>query len=162
MTFKRFSEDAPYMETIITHKEYLAKTRVISPWACVGWQIENTPYDWLHVCYLGTGPGHVASVLKMLQVLGYGYERGETDDMFLRRTTLEMRETCRKLGRSDCNRIRVLGFPSFPKSVCKSIEALLTAKDPFDGELLSTGGVLRTGIEIQGLPCEADDLVGRF
>ena len=101
MTFKCFAETAPYLQTILSHKRYVEKARVLSPWVPIGWQLENTPHDWLHVCYLGTGPGHVALTLKMLQVLGYGFQSGESDDMFLRRTSLEMRQTCKQFGRSD-------------------------------------------------------------
>ena len=142
MTYKHFDEDAPYMKTIITHRDHVAQAKELSPWSYVGWQIENTPYDWLHVCYLGTGPGHVASVLKMLQLLGYGYEPGESDEMFLRRTTLEMRETCREHKRSDLNRILRCCSLLFVSFLLKPVEALPPSTDPINFELLPTGGLL--------------------
>ena len=91
--------NAGYISTCIDHSEYLRTAKRVSPWTqVVGLQIENCAQDFMHLCYLGIGPGHVASCLKMLKVLGYSYEEGESDDVFLRQVTLDMRRTCKAYG----------------------------------------------------------------
>lgn len=53
-------------------------------------------YDW---SYLGTAASHVASSLKLVRALGYFYERDESEDLFLKRISLEMKRTCKQHGR---------------------------------------------------------------
>ena len=99
MSYKDFSPSAPYLETIMDHDEFMQQAGCVSPWACIpGWQVENCFFDFMHLAYLGTCRSHVPSVLKMLQCLGYCYETGESDELFLKRTSIEMRETCKQNG----------------------------------------------------------------
>ena len=99
MSYKNFSSSAPYLQTIMDHDEFVQRAPRISPWADVeGWQVENCFFDFMHLAYLGTCRGHFPSVLKLLQCKGYCYEPGESDDLFLKRTSIEMREACRKHG----------------------------------------------------------------
>ena len=99
MSYKDTRPDADYAGSIITHADYCCSAPRVSPWAAIGgWQIENSVYDFMHVCYLGTAASHIASTLKMLRVLGYHYEDGESEDLFLKRISLEMKETCRQNG----------------------------------------------------------------
>ena len=98
-SYKNMSSSAPYLQTIMDHDEFVQRAHRISPWAdVVGWQVENCFFDFMHLAYLGTCRGHIPSVLKLLQCKGYCYEPGESDDLFLKRTSIEMRETCRKNG----------------------------------------------------------------
>ena len=102
LTYKNMAVDAPYLNTLVTHEHYLATTLKPSPWTPMGWRIDNTPHDWMHVVYLGTAPGHIASCLKLLQLLGYGYKEGESTELYLRRASIEMRKECAALGRFVC------------------------------------------------------------
>lgn len=98
-SFKNMSPSAPYAQEFVTHESYLATTPNISPWAKVaGFQIENCSWDWMRVCFLGTAPGHIASCLKLLKHVGYSYSPDESDAVFLRRFTIEMRAVCKKHG----------------------------------------------------------------
>ena len=97
MTYKNMSVSAPYLDTFLDHSSYMERAHRASPWSIIpGWQIDNCPLDWMHLVYLGTARGHIPSVLKLLQNLGRCYEEGESDDLFLRRASIEMRETCKK------------------------------------------------------------------
>ena len=99
MNYKNMSRSAPYLETCIDHDEYIRTSSEISPWSLVtGWQLENVFFDFMHLVYLGTARSHVPSALKILRHLGYFYEEGESEELFLRRTSLEMRATCKKHG----------------------------------------------------------------
>lgn len=95
-SYKNMNPSAPYAATVINHDQYIAATRDPSPWINVeGWQLETVTFDFMHVVYLGIARNLIPSCLKMLQLQGYGYEPGETDDMFLKRISVEMRETCK-------------------------------------------------------------------
>lgn len=97
LSFKNTSQRADYAATCVSHADYLRTTRRVSPWSAIGgWQIENTMYDW---SYLGTAASHVASSLKLVRALGYFYERDESEDLFLKRISLEMKRTCKQHGR---------------------------------------------------------------
>lgn len=98
-SYKIMGPTARYADHLLSHEEYLATTSKVSPWVAVpGFQLENCALDWMHLCYLGTAPGHIASCLKLLKHSGYYYEQGEPDSMFLRRVSIEMRQTCKQHG----------------------------------------------------------------
>ena len=96
--YKDMSSTAGYLGTRIGHDEYMARFKP-SPWSVVkGWQLENTMLDFMHMAFLGTSRGHVASVLKLIRLFGYEFEPGEGDDSFLRKISREMRACCKKHG----------------------------------------------------------------
>ena len=98
-SYKNMGPSARYADRMLSHEEYLATTSKVSPWVAVpGFQLENCALDWMLLCYLGTAPGHIASCLKLLKHSGYYYEQGEPDSMFLRRVSIEMRQTCKQHG----------------------------------------------------------------
>lgn len=108
LSYKDFSPQAAYTRTLVTHEQYMRSTppALISPWAAVGgWQLESVGFDWMHLVYLGVAKDLVPSALRLLNILGYGYEPGETDAKFLQRATMEMRESCKNKGffRSNAN-----------------------------------------------------------
>lgn len=99
MSYKDMSSTAPYLHTFMDHSKFMETTPSVSPWAIVpGWQVENCFYDFMHLCFLGTCRGHIPSVLKLLQCCGFCYENGESDDLFLKRVSIEMRATCKEHG----------------------------------------------------------------
>ena len=101
LAYKNMSPTAPYVGTSISHDQYMATTlpRHLSSWASIeNWQFETCVFDFMHVVYLGVARDLVPSCFKLLQHLGYGCEDGETDDVFLKRVTLEMRATCKLFG----------------------------------------------------------------
>ena len=99
MTYKNTARDAPYAGTCIDHSGYLRTTRKPSPWCKVpGFQFETLSFDTMHLVYLGVAKNHVPSCLKLLQLWGFHYEIGETDEKYLKRVSLEMREDCKKQG----------------------------------------------------------------
>ena len=99
LSFKNMSPMAPYVTTCIGHAEYLARDPVTSPWCCVaGFQLETCTYDVMHLVFLGTARDHIPSCLKLMQHLGYCFQPGESDDMFLKRISIEMRTTCKQRG----------------------------------------------------------------
>ena len=102
LTYKNMSPTAPYVGTEINHDQYMATTlpRHVSPWErhVENWQFETCVFDFMHVVYLGVARDLVPSCFKLLQHLGYGCEDGETDDVFLKRVTMEMRATCKLFG----------------------------------------------------------------
>ena len=70
-SYKIMGPTARYADHLLSHEEYLATTSKISPWTRVaGFQIENATLDWMHLCYLGTAPSHIASCLKLLKHVG--------------------------------------------------------------------------------------------
>ncbi|CAK9020809.1 30S ribosomal protein S6 [Durusdinium trenchii] len=102
-SYKIMGPTARYADHLVSHEEYLATTSKISPWARVaGFQIGNATLDWMHLCYLGTAPSHIASCLKLLKHVGYAYTVGESDAMYLRRVSIEMRQTCKRHGKTGC------------------------------------------------------------
>lgn len=108
-TYKNMRPGAPYAATCINHQEYCRTATRISPWSSVvGWQVENTSWDWMHLVYLGVAQSHVASCIKMIQLLGCGFDANETDDLYLKRTSIEMRQTCKSFGHLDLETLHVL------------------------------------------------------
>ena len=96
MTYKNFSNDAPYTSTCRDHSAYLRSAKRVTPWAQVeGFQFEHISYDVMHLIFLGVARNHVPSALKLLKVLGYHYEEGESDDKFLQRASMEMKQDCK-------------------------------------------------------------------
>ena len=99
MTFKNMSPTAPYVATCKDHSMYLRSCRRVSPWNAVpGWQLESVSYDIMHCIFLGVARDHIPSVLKMLQLLGCCYVAGESDDEFLKRVSMEMKQDCKAAG----------------------------------------------------------------
>ena len=96
MTYKNFSNDAPYTSTCKDHSTYLRTARRVTPWAQVeGFQFQHLSYDVMHLIFLGVARNHVPSALKLLKILGYHYEEGESDDKFLQRASMEMKQDCK-------------------------------------------------------------------
>ena len=120
----------------------------------------------MHVVYLGIGPGHIASCLKFLQLLGYGYERDETSAVFLKRVTLEMRGKCKELGPA----VRVNGFVCLQFATAlycslrflSKVEALFATKGLGCQARLPCRGLHRAELQIQGRTREAHDMVDRL
>ena len=50
----------------------------------------------MHLGYLGVAKNHVPSCLKLLRRSGFHYEAGESEDKFLKRVSLEMRQDCKQ------------------------------------------------------------------
>ena len=99
LTYKDMGAGAAHLYTPVSHEVYLRTAQKISPWSAVeGWRLENTAFDFMHNVYLGTARGHIPSTLKALQLLGYWHAPGQTDDVFLKRVTVEMRDTCKRSG----------------------------------------------------------------
>ncbi|CAK9082764.1 unnamed protein product [Durusdinium trenchii] len=99
MVFKDMRPTAPYRTTTVSHAEYLRTASRISPWAVVkGWSLETTSFDLMHMIFLGIARDYVPSCLKILRLMGYHYEPGETDEEFLRRTSWEMKLDCKSYG----------------------------------------------------------------
>ena len=97
MSYKNMAKDAPYSRTCINHSDYILQAREISPWQAVpGWSFETLPYDFMHLVYLGVAKNHVPSCLKILKLWGYHYEEGESNEQFLRRTSFEMKDDCKR------------------------------------------------------------------
>lgn len=99
-TYKNFMPDAPYMDTCLTHDEYVqgVPSDDLSPWSGVaGWSLGSCTYDFMHIVYLGLGRGLVASSLKALQMLGF-WPDAVSDDHFLKLVSNEMRVTCKAHG----------------------------------------------------------------
>ena len=101
MSFKNMSPASPYVATCIDHAKYLETNAhdELSPWCCVpGFDLETCTYDVMHAIFLGIARDHVPSCLKFMQHLGYSYEPGESDELFLKRMSIEMRTTCKLRG----------------------------------------------------------------
>lgn len=99
MSYKNMSPTAPFAAQSLDHDGYINTARIISPWAIVpGFQFESVSFDWMHLAYLGFCRDLIPSVLKTLKLLGYGYAANETEEDFLKRTSLEMRTTCKEYG----------------------------------------------------------------
>lgn len=117
LTYKNMSPTAPYVGTEINHDQYMATTlpRHVSPWErhVENWQFETCVFDFMHVVYLGVARDLVPSCFKLLQHLGYGCEDGETDDVFLKRVTMEMRATCKLFGTLSSNLFFPQAFGTF-------------------------------------------------
>ena len=97
MTYKNTARDAPYAATCKDHDEYLRTARQQSPWCAVpGFQIETASFDMMHLVYLGIAKNHVPSCLKILKLYGYHYDAGESDEMFLKRVSIEMKQDCKE------------------------------------------------------------------
>ena len=101
LSYKDLSDNAAHLLTSFNHEMYLRSTppSEVSPWSEVeGWRLETTAFDFMHNTYLGTARGHIPSVLKALQLLGYWHSPGQSDDAFLRRVSKEMRACCKLKG----------------------------------------------------------------
>jgi len=97
MTYKNTARDAPYVATFKNHDIYLRQAKRISPWSKVpGWSFDTLPYDMMHLVFLGIAKNHVPSCLKILKLWGYYYEEGESDDMFLKKVSYEMKQDCKR------------------------------------------------------------------
>ena len=99
MTYKNMSDDAPYAGTCIDHDAYVRTARRLTPWLAVeGFQFEHITFDMMHLVFLGVARNHVPSVLKMLKLFGFHYEEGESDEKFLQRASMEMKQDCKDHG----------------------------------------------------------------
>ena len=97
MTYKNTARDAPYASTCKDHDEYLQTARHQSPWCAVpGFQFETMSFDMMHLVYLGIAKNHIPSCLKILKLYGYHYEGGESDEKFLKRVSMEMKQDCKE------------------------------------------------------------------
>ena len=97
MTYKNTARDAPFAATCKGHDQYILETRDISPWSKVpGWSFETLPYDLMHLIFLGIAKNHVPSCLKILKLWGYHYEAGESDELFLKNVSFEMKQDCKR------------------------------------------------------------------
>ena len=95
MSYKNFSSNAPYVPTIKNHETYM-RTASPSAWAEVdGWTFESVSFDVMHIIFMGIARNHIPSCLKLLKIRGLYYERGESDEKFLKRVSLEMRADCK-------------------------------------------------------------------
>ncbi|CAK9066934.1 unnamed protein product [Durusdinium trenchii] len=99
MTYKNMADNAPYVTTCKDHGEYLRTARRITPWIAVeGFQFETISFDVMHLIFLGVARNHVPSVLKLLKTFGYHYSPAESDEKFLQRVSLEMKQDCKDHG----------------------------------------------------------------
>ena len=97
MTYKNTARNAPYASTCKDHDEYLRSARHPSPWCAVpGFQFETMSFDMMHLVYLGIAKNHIPSCLKILKLFGYHYTAGESDEMFLKRVSIEMKQDCKE------------------------------------------------------------------
>ena len=97
LSYKNTSRTAPYAATVIDHDQYLRTTSTPSPWCKIqGFQHETVSFDMMHLVYLGVAKNHVPSCLKLLRRSGFYYEAGESEDKFLKRVSLEMRQDCKQ------------------------------------------------------------------
>ena len=116
LSYKNTARDAPYAATCKDHDEYLNSTRHRSPWCSVERFSFNTiSFDMMHLVYLGIAKNHVPSCLKILRLWGFHYEPGESDEQFLKRVSLEMKEDSKshKCLAAHFKKIFVFG-PNFP------------------------------------------------
>lgn len=98
MTYKNTAVDAPYAGTCKDHSAYLNTAKQPSPWCKVqGFRFETISFDTMHLIYLGIAKNHVPSAFKILRLLGFHYEVGETDEQFLKRLGLEMKQDCKEM-----------------------------------------------------------------
>eukprot|EP00435_Cladocopium_sp_Y103_P011495 s710_g3.t1 len=99
MTYKNMSDDAPYAGTCKDHDDYVRTARRLTPWLAVeGFQFEHITFDMMHLVFLGVARNHVPSVLKMLKRFGFHYEEAESDEKFLKRVSMEMKQDCKDHG----------------------------------------------------------------
>lgn len=97
MSYKNFAKNAPYASTCKNHDSYVQSCKRLSPWAAVpGFQYETVSYDLMHLVFLGIARNHVPSCLKILQMLGYHYQQGESDEEFLKQVSFEMKKDCKR------------------------------------------------------------------
>ena len=97
MSYKNTARDAPYATTLRDHDTYVLEAKHISPWCQVeGCQFETWSFDTMHLIYLGVARNHVPSCLKFLKIWGVYYQPGESDEMFLKRVSLEMKDDCKR------------------------------------------------------------------
>ena len=97
MTYKNMAINAPFAATCKDHDEYIRTATRLSPWCAVeGFQFETIAFDTMHLIYLGIAKNHVPSCFKLLKLWGYHYEPGETDDQFLKRLSIEMKQDCKE------------------------------------------------------------------
>lgn len=93
------SPNAPYATTVKDHDDYIRSTTQISDWSVVqGWQYESVSFDMMHIVFLGIAKNHIPSCLKILRLRGFYYEHGETDQLFLKRVSMEMKQDCKEHG----------------------------------------------------------------
>lgn len=98
-TYKNMSPNAPYATTVKDHDDYIRSTTQISDWSVVqGWQYESVSFDMMHIVFLGIAKNHIPSCLKILRLRGFYYEHGETDQLFLKRVSMEMKQDCKEHG----------------------------------------------------------------
>ena len=50
----------------------------------------------MHLIFLGIAKNHVPSCLKILKLWGYHYEAGESDELFLKNVSFEMKQDCKR------------------------------------------------------------------
>ena len=100
LNFKNFEMGAAHRISRLTHAEYLATSRTISPWSAVpGWHLRNQCRDIMHVVYLGTCRDLLASNIKVLATYDQlpGSAQDPLDDR-LRQLSLQMVKECREAG----------------------------------------------------------------
>ena len=86
-------------ETCKNHDDYVRTARRLTPWLAVeGFQFERITFDMMHLVFLGVARNHVPSVLKILKLFGFHYEEGESDEKFLQRVSMEMKQDCKDHG----------------------------------------------------------------
>ena len=96
MTYKNMALNAPYASAIKGgHADYLRTVQLVSPW-CRGSQFESITFDVMHLIFLGIAKNHVPSCLKILKVWGFHWEQGETNEKFLKRVSLEMKQNWKR------------------------------------------------------------------
>ena len=96
MSYKNFSSSAPYVNTVQNHESYMRAVREPSVWSEVpGWTFESVTFDVMHIIFMGIARNHVPSCLKLMKLGGFGYVRDESDAMFLKRASIEMKEACK-------------------------------------------------------------------
>lgn len=97
MTYKDMAYDAPYAATCKDHWSYLQNAQQLSPWAVVpGWQFETLTFDMMHLVFLGVARNHVPSCLKILKLKGFHYDLGDSDQVFLKKVSFEMKDDCKQ------------------------------------------------------------------
>ena len=96
LSYKDLTLNAPYTTTTVSHEEYLRTSGKVSPWVAVkGWRLETCSFDLMHLVFLGVAKNHVPSCLKLLRLMGHHYEIGESDELFLKRVSSEMKLDCK-------------------------------------------------------------------
>ena len=100
MSYRNFGTSAAWPMTELNHEGYLVRDAAsLSPWLCMpGWRLETLAFDWMHMCYLGSGRDLLGSGIRVLILEGvFDHISGDLDAK-LGAVHDEVQETCRQHG----------------------------------------------------------------